>query len=192
MGPGDPELGREVFQELKAQVNLLHESGISISHLDGHQHVHVFPAVIQAAVMMAKEKKIPWMRIPEEPCPKGTEAGHEEEWISQAQTFNVLGRSSRDFLNRRGVQLPDHFRGLYVMGRITLPILEKLLEEIPHGLTELMVHPGRVPYHSSPGPFSAFSMAGREKELEALLDQGFRKALVKNGIILTPFPEARS
>jgi len=51
---GDPELEREVKREVEAQIEVLQKAGIPISHLDGHQHVHVFPAVIRAAIETAE------------------------------------------------------------------------------------------------------------------------------------------
>ena len=62
----DTALDVEILRELRAQIDAAREWGIPIRHLDGHQHVHVFPAVVRAAVAAARENKIPWMRIPEE------------------------------------------------------------------------------------------------------------------------------
>jgi chitin disaccharide deacetylase len=47
---GDKELEKEVKREVEAQIEVLRRAGIPICHLDGHQHVHVFPAVIRAAI----------------------------------------------------------------------------------------------------------------------------------------------
>ena len=57
------------------------------------------------------------------------------------------------------------------------------------GLTELMVHPGRVPAGEPRGPFASFSTRDRETELMALAGEAFRDALGQYGIALTPFPE---
>jgi chitin disaccharide deacetylase len=66
MQKGNKELEREIALEINAQIGLLKSKGIRISHLDGHQHVHVFPAVIEAAVRAAQRHRIVWLRIPEE------------------------------------------------------------------------------------------------------------------------------
>jgi predicted glycoside hydrolase/deacetylase ChbG (UPF0249 family) len=57
------------------------------------------------------------------------------------------------------------------------------------GLTELMVHPGRIADTTRTGPFTSFSTGERERELAALLDPIFPTLLEKYGISLTPFPE---
>ena len=66
MQKGNKELEREVALEIEAQIGLLESKTIRISHLDGHQHVHVFPTVIEAAVRAAQRHEIAWLRIPEE------------------------------------------------------------------------------------------------------------------------------
>jgi len=63
----DAALLREIRVELESQILFLKEKGIPISHMDGHQHVHVFPAVVTPAAEAARAHGIPWFRIPEEP-----------------------------------------------------------------------------------------------------------------------------
>jgi chitin disaccharide deacetylase len=187
---GDAELEREVRQELRAQIQALQESGIRISHLDGHQHVHVFPAVVRAAVRAAQEHRIPWVRIPEEARPRSAAEPGAESLFAEATNFSRLAQQARLRANDGGMRMTEHFRGLYLKGRINRTLMQRTLRELPPGLTELMVHPGRVPTIPLSTPFSAFSTGDREKELETLLAEEFRTALSENGIELTPFPEA--
>jgi len=70
-----------------------------------------------------------------------------------------------------------------------LSTLNDLLQALPEGLTEWMVHPGRVPSAPPSGPFSSCSTPAREQELETLLHGDFRLALLEAGVTLTPFPE---
>jgi predicted glycoside hydrolase/deacetylase ChbG (UPF0249 family) len=186
---GDPELEKEVTQEMKAQIQALRNAGIRISHLDGHQHIHVFPAVVRAAVRLARQHRISWMRVPEEPEPTpagGTVAG---PLLRESRNFSGLAKAARAQLEGTGIRTTDHFRGLYLKGRLSLPSLIETLEDLPEGFTEMMVHPGRIPETPLSAPFSGFSTLDRAKELEALLDKDFRKALTLNRIELIPFPE---
>jgi predicted glycoside hydrolase/deacetylase ChbG (UPF0249 family) len=189
MHQGDQTLEKEVADEMVAQVRVLRDAGIRIQHLDGHQHVHVFPAVIRVAIAAAKEHRIPWMRIPEEPLPPYFSS--HGSLLEEGRLFSGLARLARLRLDDSGIQSTDSFKGLYLKGRLSLSLLQKLVDEISDGLTEFMVHPGRVPTTPSPGPFASFSTPDRERELEVLLDRGFMIALQKTGVVLTPFPEAR-
>ncbi len=186
--PGNPELEKEVAQEIESQIQILRKAGVPVSHLDGHQHVHVFPAAIRAAVRAARLHRIPWVRIPEDPGPNLGAAGIQDSLIAEARNFARLGAEARLHLKGSGVRTTDYFRGLYLRGKFTLPIVEENLRQLLPGLTELMVHPGRVPTAPILIPFSAFSNLDREKELETLLDNRFRLALDRNGIELTSFP----
>ncbi len=186
--PRDSELEKQVAKEIETQIQILREAGVQISHLDGHQHVHVFPAAIRAAMRAAQIHRIPWVRIPEEPGPNLEASGIQDSSIAEARNFSRLGAQARLHLEGSGVSATDYFRGLYLKGKFTMPVMEENLRQLPPGLTELMVHRGRVPAAPIPSTFSAFSNLDREKELETLLDNSFHSALDRNGIKLTPFP----
>ena len=188
MRPGDRDLEREISQELANQIEALLNAGVRIDHLDGHQHVHVFPAVLPLTIKVAQQYKIPWIRIPEEPYPVSGGMGISPVLKEEAQFFSRISKKARLQLKGTRIQTPTHFRGLYLKGRLSLLLLFDLLQEIPPGLTELMVHPGRVSDRPFPGPFSAFSTSDREKELEALIDQKFQQGLENEHISLMPFP----
>jgi predicted glycoside hydrolase/deacetylase ChbG (UPF0249 family) len=181
------ELGKEISEEVSAQVERLLESGIRIDHLDGHQHVHVFSAVFPIALKIARHYGIPWVRIPEESAPFSNPEGI-PRWLRQeVQFFSRIAKKARLQVKGDGVKIPDHFRGLDLKGRFSVPVLCDLLQKLPPGLTELMVHPGRVPKEHR-GPFSGFSTIDRERELETLLDPRFQEALKHSQTSLTPFP----
>jgi len=187
--PRDRDLEGEIQQELDAQVRVLEKAGIPISHLDGHQHVHLFPAAVRAAVNLARGHRIPWIRLPQEPDPDPENARIGFPLLQEGRNFSGMAKATRVHLNETGIRTTDHFRGLYLKGRFSLSALIDSLENLPEGLTELMVHPGRVPPTPTSNPFSQFSTLDREKELEFLLGIKFRMALAERGIDLVPFPE---
>jgi predicted glycoside hydrolase/deacetylase ChbG (UPF0249 family) len=189
MQSGDQALARQIAREMSAQVKVLLDCGIRIDHLDGHQHVHLFPAAIAAVVQIAAEHRIPWMRMPEEPPPQHADGSLSAEAMEEARRFSKIARTARQHLKGTGFSIPDHFRGLYVKGSLSLTVMTDLLQTLPEGLTELMVHPGRVPRVPVSGPFSGFSTPAREQELETLLHEDFSRALSDAGVTLTPFPE---
>jgi predicted glycoside hydrolase/deacetylase ChbG (UPF0249 family) len=186
---GDQALQREIVREMSAQIKVLLDSGIQIHHLDGHHHIHLFPAAIAAAVRIAQEHKVPWMRISEEPPPRHSSDSLPRGLMEEARRFSEIARAARQHLNGTGISTTDHFRGLYLKGRLSSATLNDLLQTLPEGLTEWMVHPGRVPMVPASGPFSGFSTPAREQELETLLHADFGLALSDAGVILTPFPE---
>jgi chitin disaccharide deacetylase len=183
-------LRTEIAQEVNAQIESLLKAGVRIDHLDGHQHIHVFPAVFPAVVELVRRHEIPWMRIPEEPPPPSGEDGIPDWLREESQCFSTIAGKARGQLKSRLPRTPNHFLGLYLKGRVSPAVLLDLLHGLRPGLTELMVHPGRVPDQPFSSPFSGFSTPDREKELEALLDQSFRQTLENAHISLTSFGEA--
>jgi len=183
----DPAVAEEVLREFEAQVSALVAAGVPISHVDGHQHVHLFPGAARAAAAVARGRGIAWVRIPAEPPP---ERPVPEPLVSEAALFARRAAEARSGFAAAGLCSPDHFRGLWLRGRGLAEALEEMIARLPEGLTELMVHPGRVSEGCHGGPFSRFATADRERELAALLAPGFRAALIRGGVRLTPFPES--
>jgi len=187
---GDPVLEREIRRELEAQICALRDAGVAIDHLDGHQHVHVFPAVARLAAEGAKNHEIPWIRIPEEPLNELRTTSVPTSEIEEGLWFSGHAEAARPLVYAMGISATDYFRGLYLKGNLPAERWEEYLETLPHGLTEFMVHPGRFGGGPGFGPFSSFSTPAREMELAALTDGRFQLALQKTGVELTPFPEA--
>ncbi|HTZ40770.1 MAG TPA: ChbG/HpnK family deacetylase [Syntrophales bacterium] len=183
----DSALEAAVAREADRQVAVLMQTGLPLSHIDGHQHVHVFPAVWDAAVSAAQRHGIRWIRIPDEPVDDGS--GIPRSLVEEARFFGDLGKSARERLAGTGLKASAHFRGMHLKGRLSVETLLAAIEQLPDGLTELMVHPGRLTSGSGRGPFAGFSVADREREIEALLDPAIRRALGKSGVVLTNYGE---
>jgi chitin disaccharide deacetylase len=186
LGRANSELEKEIRKEISAQIMLIQDSGIQVDHLDGHQHVHILPAVVRAAAEAANTHGISWVRIPEEPCLDFGE--HSSHVLEEACFFSQHASAARALYDAMGIHATDHFRGLLLKGELPAETWLDFLESIPVGLTELMVHPGRADAAPS-GPFAGFSTAAREKELTALTDGRFHAALSKTGVSLIPYPD---
>ena len=186
------DLENEVRREVDAQIGVLLKAKIPLSHLDGHQHLHVFPAVRKTAIRAAGKNGISWIRTPYELLPVLEEAQIPEDLKWESKLFSDLSGEATRLLAGTGIRTADHFRGLYLKGRLSPALLEECLAGLPEGLTELMVHPGKIYVGAVGGSFSGFSTSDREKELEALLSPSFQRAVRRKGISLISFREALS
>jgi|YNPNPStandDraft_1061719.scaffolds.fasta_scaffold20164_2 predicted glycoside hydrolase/deacetylase ChbG (UPF0249 family) len=183
----DHSLKKEVAQELEAQLEWALSWGVPMTHINGHQHVHVFPAVVDSLISIAKKVGIAWVRLPLEEKPI-VEMLREPEVEAEALAFSRAAREASGKIRRFGLRSPGLFCGLYWKGVLSMRLLEEMLKRLPHGLTELMVHPGRVETGGRETPFLGFSSQERERELETLLNPEFRGMLKKYEVILTGFP----
>src|SRR5439155_2402803 len=56
----------EVERELVAQIERLQRSGLTLTHLDAHKHVHAYPPVFAIVARLAVSFGIPVVRVPYE------------------------------------------------------------------------------------------------------------------------------
>jgi predicted glycoside hydrolase/deacetylase ChbG (UPF0249 family) len=186
----DSEILRsEIRREFSAQIIFLKEAGVPITHLDGHQHIHIFPAALEETIRAAKQFGIPWIRIPEEPAPTGKLAAASAGSKLEAETFSRYAARARSAVKDAGLKMTDHFRGLYLKGFFSPAHIEEILQDLPSGLTELMTHPGLTPKKNSSELFSPFSSSEREEELKVLTGSRFQIILKENGIRISSFAE---
>jgi hypothetical protein len=61
VGRLDPD---DVRREFAAQLERIRSAGITVSHLDTHQHTHLWPAVAGVLVELARQHDIPAVRTP--------------------------------------------------------------------------------------------------------------------------------
>ncbi|NUQ20720.1 MAG: ChbG/HpnK family deacetylase, partial [Gemmatimonadaceae bacterium] len=88
---------------------------------------------------------------------------------------------------RRGPRVvhADHFAGPALQGRPGIAtLLLRLIEQLPPGTTELMVHPGRV--DAELRAVDSY-VAPRERELDALLSREVRDRLRLGDVSLVSF-----
>jgi len=191
MQRGNADLEKEIAAEMESQLARLRDAGIEVRHMDGHQHVHVFPAVTPSALRLAERHGIRWVRMPDEPVPVAAGSPEREYHglYEEARIFSALAAEARVHFEGTRVKKTDAFRGLYLKGRLTVELLEEVLVNLPAGLTELMVHPGRETAGDD-GPFSYFSTPERLGELKALVNDRFKAALARCGVDLVSFLEA--
>lgn len=130
----------EIRRELDAQIRRVRAAGIAISHLDGHQHVHVMPGVAGVVAELAAAHGISAVRYPVERV-RGymlVDARHARRVAEQVALRFFCARSPLARLRRS-----DDFVGFYFGGRLDERNLATVLERLPRtGTVELMCHPG--------------------------------------------------
>ncbi len=58
---------QQLAQEFAAQIEKVRQSGLHVSHLDTHKHLHALPGVREAVFQVARQKGILFVRFPFEP-----------------------------------------------------------------------------------------------------------------------------
>lgn len=172
---------QEVKQELESQILGVMNNGISPSHLDSHQHIHMLPKVHKITVELAKKYGIPAIRSTREMIYFGMLK--ERGLFSRFLILLVLNGISR-LLENQGVIRTDHFVGFFFSGILNKTNLMKVLDHLPpSGSCELMCHPGLDDPHST---YSHWKYCWQD-ELQALLDTELPRILLQKGITLVSY-----
>ncbi len=172
----------EVKKELSSQVQQLLTCGISPDHLDGNNHIHVFPGINAVVAGIAEEFGIRRIRVPFESF---------RHWADLFRPHGLkkllmgcLCQLTRPVFRQHGIVFTDHFAGIQFPVVASVHSLQTFLEKLPSGTTELMCHPGYANLQANP-----FSNVEREQELFSLTHPVIRETLQRYRIILTSYSE---
>jgi chitin disaccharide deacetylase len=133
----------EIEAEAAAQVGLLQQRGVRLTHVDSHMHTHVFSAVLRPVLRAAGAAGIRAIRHPFEPewAARAT-AGASLRRIAALTALRILEPRSRRILAGEGFVTTDGTIAMAGTGTLNASALRSLLERLPPGTWELVTHPG--------------------------------------------------
>jgi len=133
---------REIRQEMEDQVRKVANMGINITHLDSHQHLHIMPGIIDIVIDIAKQFGIKALRIPAEPYFFAGGYPFTLPRMMGRSGLTTLARLARKKAKRYGLVTPDYFFGMLAGGNMTEKYLLTIIDQLPNGVSEIMIHPG--------------------------------------------------
>jgi len=170
---------RELRNEIRAQLDKFHQTGLKLSHVDGHLHMHSHPVVFRMLIDLAPEFGIKAVRLPREEL--GITLGIDRSNLLTKLTwwwvFGRLGRYGERRLKRAGIKYADRVYGLLASGRMTEEFLLALIPRARGELVEIYSHPASL----IAGEGRDAAVDGGVAELAALLSQRVRGALALSG-----------
>ncbi len=197
----------ELRAELHAQAERLLGAGVQFDHIDYHEHiVLVYAPFYEVVLELAREHGVP-VRQPvpasvrgQVRLPGGGVAAAIRRMVRFAlrhpvrawRLFPQLSPKAFEqkaaLLVARGVPAPDRFIDGY-FGRPSVERFLAMLQQLPPGVSEVAVHPGRV--DEGLRRLGGGYVAEREAELAVLLDPRLPAALAAHQIALTDFSAVR-
>lgn len=123
---------RAIEGELRAQIEKVLETGLRVTHLNGHQHLHLLPRIFRVVERLAKEYAISYVRTVDDysgPPASRRDAGGPRSLAIRA--LSALGRRANG----------TNTRTIGVAGAGHLDDVIPLLDHV-EGITELVTHPG--------------------------------------------------
>jgi chitin disaccharide deacetylase len=173
------------YDELKAQVRKILDAGVAPSHLDTHKHTHLAPPVLDAVAKLSEEFGIAWVRRPFDFPLTALRGAVPRVKRMTSDALGLLRRRFHRVLKQHGCRTTDHFAGFQITGRFRTAELVQLLEALPEGSTELMVHPGKC--GEALRQARTRLKESRERELEALTAPEVRAAIERCKIELSSY-----
>jgi hopanoid biosynthesis associated protein HpnK len=182
----DAAARRQLRCEIGAQLEAFRRTGLHLSHVDGHLHMHVHPVVLRLLIELADAYDIRAIRLPGEELgiALGLDRRHLLTKLFWWWVFGRLRRYGAPRLRAAGIGFAERVYGLLASGRLTEAYLLGLIPRIEADVVEIYAHPA-LGHDGGPrhGPPSG------EVELAALLSPAVRWALAAAGFALTTYSE---
>jgi hopanoid biosynthesis associated protein HpnK len=134
-----PRLRAQMRAEIEAQFSLYRASGLTLDHVNVHQHFHLHPTVAAMVIEIGRRYGMTALRVPHEP--RRIIAYAETGNAPHRRTEHLCGAILRRMAQRANLVVPDSVFGLRWSGAMTAARLRHLLERLPPGISEIYLHP---------------------------------------------------
>ena len=171
----------DAYAECIAQLDELLDAGLTVTHLDGHKHLHLLPGVWTGVAAAAAARGGLTIRVPRERRRFGS--GPSLRRRLKPALLNAAGAVA--VRRTPPPAAPPSFVTTTLYGDHRYGTrLQALINGLPAGTSELMTHPG---YVDGPLPGDDGYGAPREAELRALTSPELHDWLDAAGVVLTSF-----
>ena len=142
----------EVEREWEAQIARATDAGLTVTHLDSHQNLHLHPQLFPVAVTLARRFRVPFVRAPRADDPPNRPDAPPTARF-RAGLLARLGGRGRRLLEKAGLPEPPRVLGLAEAGHMTAASFARAVADLPEGDYEVALHSGeeddvtRARYH---------------------------------------------
>jgi hopanoid biosynthesis associated protein HpnK len=138
-----PRARRELRREIAAQFEKFRSTGLPLSHIDGHLHLHAHPVIFNAALEQGERCGVRRMRVPVEE--RGLVLAYDRKNYLQKTIhtllFGGLGRYMKGKLRARGFTFPERVYGNLQSGRMSERYFLYALDNLGSETSEIYFHP---------------------------------------------------
>jgi hopanoid biosynthesis associated protein HpnK len=176
-----PAVRRQLELEIRAQFQAFKHSGLALDHVNGHNHMHLHPTVLNTVLKIGREFGLRHVRLPYEPLLPSCRAAR-RRLFSRFASWALLWPWMRWLkwrVNQAGLSCNDFVFGFHDSGHVRAELLERFLRHLPEGITEIYCHPAT---RRCPELEDTMSDYEHEEELRALVHPAVKAALAMQGI----------
>jgi hopanoid biosynthesis associated protein HpnK len=176
-------LRKQLHREIEGQIQKFLETGISLSHVDGHLNIHMHPVVFDILLELMPRYGITSFRLSRERLAADLAINRRRLLgkAADALIFASLARRCQPELALRRITYAAEVKGLLNSGSMTEDYLLKAIDSLGEGVTEIYFHPGCYPCSELKKWMPDYRHEG---ELAALTSAVVREKLKTSGITL--------
>ncbi|HEY5975113.1 MAG TPA: hopanoid biosynthesis-associated protein HpnK [Geobacteraceae bacterium] len=176
-------LHRQLRSEIEGQLTRFVETGLPLSHVDGHLNIHMHPTVFAILRELMPKYGITSFRLSRERLAVDLRLAPRRRLgkLADAYIFGKLAGYCLPELERLGIRYAGEVKGLLNSGQMTEEYLLKALDLLQEGVTEIYFHPGCHPDSELVRWMPDYR---HEEELAALTSPRVREKLTTLGIVL--------
>ena len=182
-----PRARRQIRKELSAQFEKFRATGLPLSHIDGHLHLHVHPVIFNAALELGEQFGALRMRVPSEErrLALAFDRANLLRKTIHAVLFGALARYMKSRLRERGFAYAERVYGNLQSGAMSERYFLYALDNLTAETNEIYFHPA---VYSDDRLLSSDARQG-SIEFEALTSAKVKERLQELGVKLTNYFE---
>ena len=177
-----PTARRELARELAAQFDRFVSTGLPLSHVDGHLHMHMHPTVFDLFLPLAEQHGAVGIRLPRDDLRLGLRydrrrVGTKTAW---SVAHGLLCRRALRRLHGHGLYVNHRVYGVLQSGQMQEAYVVQVLRQLSVPTAELYFHPATAPTEEALGP--------NPGDLLTLLSSAVRQVIHERDIRLATYP----
>ncbi len=171
------------YREIEAQFKKAVDTPLSITHVDGHEGIHLFPGIREMVFELMERYGIPFMRLSYERI-ELRKVWKLKRW--KKSLINLFGLFNQRQIRRRGVRTTDYYYGTFDAGYLGKEQLMGTIRNLKEGTSEIMCHPG---YRDESFDRICGGRYLPDRELRALMDPEVKRLLRDRDVHLIGFKD---
>jgi chitin disaccharide deacetylase len=142
-----PQARHELRQELQAQFYKFAATGLRLSHIDGHLHMHVHPVIFRAALELGLRYGVRRMRVPQEEYRLAVNFRRQDAGKKALHTllFGLLARRMKRQLRVSDFVYAERVYGNLHSGQMDEQYVLYMLDNLHATTNEIYFHPAVCP-----------------------------------------------
>jgi hopanoid biosynthesis associated protein HpnK len=176
---------RQLKSEIEAQFEAFAKTGLPFSHVDGHQHLHVHPAIFPTVIDLCRRYRIPGVRIPREPL--GANLRIDRSGLADKLIVSFGHRLMSDTalrsVGRSDIAVCDAVVGGMMSGRMSEEYVTGILSKTHGESLEVFFHPA----DSECEDYEKDRFGPNSDDLRTLLSPTFKAFLLDRGYELSNY-----